>query len=175
MWNGTKGALTFFGRSEFTAEETTLTAEQATTLTNFVGLTAAEMYPWLANPDGSYTVRGKVEDFGGGEVLIDETYYHVGPGSGFTGPDEPFVEDASWSRLREVSLSYTINSQGLRDATFIEGITITATGRNLALWTDYTGNDPDQNLTGANNNGIGLDYFQNPSTRSYQIALNLRF
>ena len=175
MWNGTKGALTFFGRSDITGVETTLTAEQATTLTNFNGLTAAELYPWLENSDGTYTIRGEVRDFGGGDVLIDESYYNSGPGSGFTGPDEPFVEDASWARLREMSLSYRIGDDILGNSNFIESLTITLTGRNLILWTDYTGNDPDQNLTGAGNNGFGLDYFQNPSTRSYQVALNFTF
>ena len=44
---------------------------------------------------------------------------------------------------------------------------------NLFLITNYDGNDPDQSLNGAGQNGLGLDYFQNPSVRTIRIALNL--
>ncbi len=175
MWNGTKGALTFFGRSEITNQEVTLTSEQATTLLNYVGATAAQLYPHLENSDGTYTIRGEIRDFGGGDVLVDEYYYYVGPGSGFTGPEEEFVEDGSWSRLREVSIGYTLNSEKFKEKTKLGSVTFSFTGRNLLLWTSYEGNDPDQSLSGAGLNGFGLDYFQNPSTKSYMFAVNLNF
>jgi hypothetical protein len=121
-----------------------------------------------------------VKNFGGKDVFLDEYWYRAGPGSGFTGPTEQFVEDASWSRLREVTLSYSIPVK----SGFIKGATVSFTGRNLLLFTNYTGNDPDQNLTGSGANGlgdglgtnaIGLDYFNNPATRSYRVALNINF
>lgn len=171
-WNGTRGALAFFGRAGYTTTETTLTAEQANSLMLFTGQTVAERYPFRENSDGSYTVRGEIKDYGGGDVFIDETFYRIGPGSGFTGPDEQFMEDVTWTRLREVSLSYTI---GNGVAKWLEGATIGFTGRNLLLWTDYTGNDPDTNLTGSGLNGLGLEYFQNPGTRTYKVSLNLNF
>ncbi len=173
-WNGTKGALAFFGRAAFQEVETTLTKEQAETLKIFGGETVANTYSYLQNGDGSFTVRGEIKDFGGGEVFLDESWYYNGPGSGFTGPDEQFIEDASWVRLREVSLSYTFN-KNLLNVNWLENATLSFTGRNLVLWTDYTGNDPDTNLTGSGLNGLGLDYFQNPSTRTYKLALNLTF
>lgn len=175
MWNGTRGALTFFGRTDESAEETTLTGEQAATLLNYQGQTVAAAYAGSQNADGTYTVRGSIENFGGGDVFLDEYWYRQGPGSGFTGPSEQFVEDASWTRLREVSLSYDLTSDKLKEKTKIQAAKITFTGRNLLLFTDYTGNDPDQSLNGPANNGIGLDYFQNPSTRTYQFTLNLTF
>ena len=53
-----------------------------------------------------------------------------------------WIEDASFTRLREVSLSWTLPSAwsgviGARAASF------TLAGRNLATWTDYTGLDPE--------------------------------
>jgi hypothetical protein len=48
------------------------------------------------------------------------------------------------------------------------------TGRNLLLWTPYQGIDPDTNLTGTTN-GRGLDYFQNPNTKSIIFKLTLAF
>ena len=124
------------------------------------------------NADGSYTVRGEIKDYGAGQVFVDEQFYRNGPGSGFTGPEEEFVEDATWSRLREVTLSYNF---GNNLTNWLRGASLSFTGRNLLLWTDYQGNDPDTNLTGAGQNGFGLDYFQNPGTRTYRIALNLNF
>jgi hypothetical protein len=72
-------------------------------------------------------------------------------------------------------LSYDLSSDKLKEVTKIQAAKITFTGRNLLLFTDYSGNDPDQNLSGSGNNGFGLDYFQNPSTRTYQFTLNLTF
>ncbi|HNP20304.1 MAG TPA: SusC/RagA family TonB-linked outer membrane protein [Fulvivirga sp.] len=174
IWNGTKGALAYFGRAGYTNHTTTLTAAQANTLLDYEGLTAANAYAGYANSDGTYTIRGYVKDFGGGEVLIDETYYWSGPGSGFTGPSEQFIEDATWTRLRELTLSYNFGGLDALTKVGIKKASLSLTGRNLFIWTDYTGIDPDTNLSGASN-GFGLDYFNNPSTRSYIVTLNVTF
>lgn len=177
MWNGTKGALAYFGRAGYTGEFTTLTAEQANSLNTWFGTTVAQEYPYTQNADGTYTVRGSIEDFGGGDVFLDQWWYVSGPGSGFTGPTENFMEDASWARLRELTLTYSINSEKFRDMTKLQSASFSFTGRNLILWTDYTGVDPDSNLAGAGgaSNGFGLDYFQNPSTRSFIFTISLTY
>ncbi len=174
MWNGTRGALFFFGRAAATDVTTTLSKEQAESLKIYGGKTVAEQYPFAQNADGSYTVRGKVDNFGKQEVFVEEQWHRVGLGSGFTGPEEQFVEDASWTRLREVSLAWRFDPKkwGLKA---IAGGNLTVTGRNLLLFTDYQGNDPDTSLNGPGNNAIGLDYFQNPATRTYRVSLNLTF
>lgn len=181
IWNGTKGALYFFGRHEDQAHTTTLTAAEASTLKIFGGTTvsdwiAAGGYP-SANvaSDGSVTIRGKKANFGGGEVFLDEIWYRSGPGSGFTGPSGQFVEDATWTRLREVTLSYNLNSKGFKNATGFQSAQFTITGRNLFLWTNYSGIDPDTNLTGASGSGFGLDYFNNPSTRSFLFSIKVTY
>jgi hypothetical protein len=46
-------------------------------------------------------------------------------------------------------------------------------GRNLHTWTDYTGIDPESNLGGAAVLIQGIDYFNNPQTRSFVISLGL--
>ena len=134
----------------------TLTAAQANSLEIWPGGTVAANYPNNENPDGSFDVRGEINDFGGGEVFLDEYWYDWGPGSGFTGPSETFVEETSWIRMRELSLGYNFASM-FNDGLF-SNFSLTFTGRNLGLWTDYSGVDPDTNLTGATN-GFGLDYF----------------
>ncbi|MCB0676466.1 MAG: hypothetical protein KDC30_07265, partial [Saprospiraceae bacterium] len=48
------------------------------------------------------------------------------------------------------------------------------TARNLLLLTDYTGIDPETNLSGASNS-FGRDYFNTPNTRSYGANLVVTF
>jgi hypothetical protein len=43
-------------------------------------------------------------------------------------------------------------------------------GRNLMTWTDYRGLDPESNLGGAEYLTQGVDYFNNPQTRSFVLA-----
>jgi outer membrane receptor protein involved in Fe transport len=175
MWNGTKGALAYFGRADITDVTTTVSASDATTLKNYSESTVAEYYPYARNNDGSYTIRGEIKDFGAGNVIVDEDYYLSGPGSGFTGPSEQFIEDGSWYRFREIRLSYNLRKEKLNGFLGMTNVKFYATVNNAFLFTKYTGNDPNQNLTGAGNNGSGLDYFQNPSTRTYRVGVNLSF
>jgi TonB-linked SusC/RagA family outer membrane protein len=179
VWNGTKGALYFFGTHGDQDWTTTLSAEEGQNINNYLGLTVQQMidaglYPQtFKNDDGTYTVRGYVEDFGGGEVLIDQSYFWSGPGSGFTGAGEQFVEDGSFVRLREATLSY--NWQGeFVERIGLSSVDLSVTGRNLLLFTDYSGIDPETNLTGPSN-GQGLDYFNNPNTRSYRFTVRLNY
>lgn len=172
IWNGTKGALSYFGTAAVTAQQTTITGDQARSITNYDGNTIASAY--APNSDGTYTFRGYLQDFGAGQRAIDQSWYRNGPGSGFTGPSEQFVEHVSWTRLREVSLSYSLASEFVRNATHLSSIDLAVTGRNLVLWTNYSGIDPETNLTGVSN-GRGLDYFNNPSTRSIIFSLKLTY
>ena len=180
IWNGTRGALNVFGRPESTGNTIVLTAAEAATLRTVTGQTvdqliAAGDYPSAnRNGDGSVRFRGNKANFGGGTVLLDENWYS-GLGGGFGGADEQFIEDATWTRLREVTLSYTLNTKGFQNLTGLQSMQFTFTGRNLFLWTDYTGIDPDTNLTGASLNGFGLDYFNNPATRSYIFTLKMTY
>ena len=92
---------------------------------------------------------------------------------GFGGISEDNVYDGSYIKLREISLSYKLSEKILNQIGF-SNIVITASGRNLLLLTKYPGIDPETNLTG-DSNGIGLDYFNQPFTRSYALSLRLTF
>jgi len=67
---------------------------------------------------------------------------------------EYWVEDGSFVKLREVAATYTFGSAGIRRV-FRDGIDLTVSGRNLAVWTDYSGYDPEINLFGTNAGGLG--------------------
>lgn len=172
MWGGTRGALFNFGTHADTDHEVTLTAAEAAVLKNYSGATI-DTYGYIPNTDGSYTIRGYRKDFGGGEVIVDESWW-TSLGGGFGSQAEDFIEKAQWTRLRELSLGYTLNSEGFRSKTKLTSIEISLTGRNLMLWTDFKGNDPETNLSGASN-GRGLEYFNNPSTRSYLVSFKINY
>jgi TonB-linked SusC/RagA family outer membrane protein len=119
------------------------------------------------------TFRGVVRDFGAGPVALTEPWY-LGDGGFFSGGnDEFYIEDGSWTRLRELQIAYNLNGPVL-DNIGLQSAEISFTGRNLILWSPFEGNDPDTNLEGVSK-ARGIDYFNNPSTRSYVFTLLLKF
>ena len=93
----------------------------------------------------------------------------------YRGVTEVFVQDASWIRLRTLSLSYNIPSNWLKGS-FVKGASIAFTGNNLWLSTPYNGFDPEAsdaiagNLTASSQAG-----FTYPQLRSYLFSINVTF
>lgn len=160
VWNGTRSALTTIG----TAAETGVATTAKTALKTFDGKTIA----------AGTTFRGSVADFGAGPVALTQAWYSdIGGGFGSaTGPQ--FFEDGTRTRLREIALGYSLTGPGFRQKTKLQSIDFSITGRNIVLWTHYKGIDPETNLTGPTN-GRGLDYFNNPSTRSYLFTIKINY
>jgi len=159
MWNGTYGVLNYFGTAADVSNEVTATAD-------------IKDYNGAIIPAGT-TFRGAIKDFGAGPVALTQAWYTT-TGGGFGPLAEQFIFDASWTRLRKVTIGYTLKSKGFRDATKLSALDISFSGRNLALWTNWKGIDPETNLTGASN-GRGLEYFNNPNTRSYLFSLRITY
>ncbi|MCB0472288.1 MAG: TonB-dependent receptor, partial [Flavobacteriaceae bacterium] len=119
-------------------------------------------------------VRGNIQDHGGGPVLLDQSWYtSLGGGFGGSVINEFAVSDASWTRLRELSLAYSLNSKWLEKAG-LESVKLSITGRNLALWSKIKGIDPDISQFGT---GLakGIDYFTNPSSKSIVFGININY
>ena len=62
--------------------------------------------------------------------------------AGVLGNDVGFVEDASFVKLRELSVTYLVPER-FAGRVGAKGLSVTLAGRNLATWTDYTGFDPE--------------------------------
>lgn len=90
----------------------------------------------------------------------------------FQSPGEG-VFDASWVRLRELSLNYALPKSLLSKTPFGK-VEIGVNGRNLWLRTDVPHIDPETNLTGATNSQ-GLEFNTMPNARSYGAVLRLTF
>ncbi len=109
----------------------------------------------------------------------------TGPGTsnkypGLRSTNQPFegrftdfiIEDASYIRLKSVSLSYTFNMKRVK---YIESLKIFASGSNLITLTNYTGYDPEINSRGDNSMSPGVDSGSIPQFRSFSTGFNINF
>ncbi len=92
----------------------------------------------------------------------------------YRGVTENFVEDASWIRLRTLSLSYGLPAK-LFKGTLIQNASVAFTGTNLLLWTDYTGYDPETSSFSAGSNVDAFTGFTYPAVRSFLLSVNVNF
>lgn len=123
--------------------------------------------------DGGAVVRGNIRDFGAGPVLLDQAWYTT-LGQGFSALQEQFIVDGSWTRIREATLAYSWSGAWLKDKLRLSSVNLSATGRNLFLWTDVVGIDPETSLNGTGN-GRGQDYFNNPNSRSVVFTVRINY
>ncbi|GLC27679.1 SusC/RagA family TonB-linked outer membrane protein [Roseisolibacter agri] len=84
-----------------------------------------------------------------------------------------FIEKADFVKLREVSLAVTI-PQRLIARTGASAAQLIVSGRNLGLWTDYTGYDPEVNSYGGRD-FVRVDAYAAPMTRRLSGQINLTF
>lgn len=86
---------------------------------------------------------------------------------------EKFVYDASFIRLRSVSLGYDLSR--FVENTFIRRLTVSAIANNVLMIKKYLDNlDPESQIS-VSDNFHGIDTHSLPTTRSYGINLNVRF
>jgi hypothetical protein len=87
---------------------------------------------------------------------------------------EHSVQDASWIRLRNVSLSYRL-PQRLLAGVPVSSATIGLTGRNLFVDTPFRGYDPEGQVFSAGSSIYGITGLNIPPTRSLTFQVNLRY
>ncbi len=129
---------------------------------NYVGANATKTYVGVDD-------QGKART--GSPVQLSKTWYT----GTFVSVDENWVEDASWLRLRNVYLGYSIPESLLRPL-HIKGAEITIAGRNVWLHTKYTGIDPEVSSAGSGPNGaVGIDVNSVPNTKSWETSIKIKF
>ena len=97
---------------------------------------------------------------------------------------EYWIEDGTFVKLRELAASYTLDAAPVRRY-FKDGIDLTLSGRNLYVWTKYSGYDPEINLFGTNAGGIGsvqttaadrgFDFGGYPIPRTWSLSARFTF
>jgi hypothetical protein len=153
VWNGTRGALYFFG----THQDTEARGQQRT---------IGEDY-YL-----NITQEGVAGPGAGLPFTLNQAWYQ-GLGGSFGGPSSQDVVDGGFVKLREISVAYTLSGDPVSRLLGLSSIDLRLAGRNLATWTDYPGADPETNLSGAQGQIIGYDYFNNPQARSFVFSVGL--
>ncbi len=89
-------------------------------------------------------------------------------------PNGAFVEDGSFVRLRDVSL--TLKLQKLMKIKYLDKVDLTVSGRNLLTFTDYSGMDPEAaSVSALNTYTRGLDQYAFPNFRSFHAGLKIGF
>ncbi len=144
LWNGTYARLNRIGKTQESAD----------------------------GRDKSFVIEGVKADGTQNDIPVSAiSYFSTFKGDGGAYAVENAIQDGSWVRLREVSLSYTLP----KFTKYLNGLTVYATGRNLWLSTEYKGVDPETSLTGAGSSIGGFDYFNMPGARSYIVGLRTNF
>jgi hypothetical protein len=146
VWNGTKGALYNYGTHADTEVR-------------------GQTFTWAVWSGQPTVGPGASTAF-----AFDEAWFR-GLGGGFGAVEAQFIEDGSYVKLREIALDYTVPGR-YAQLIGMGSVGIRLAGRNLRTWTDYTGIDPETNLTGTSPLR-GQDYFNNPQTRQFSVSISL--
>ena len=91
--------------------------------------------------------------------------------AGLMGTDAGYIQDASFTKLREVSVSIGVPERYLSRFGF-GGATLTFAGRNLKTWTKYKGLDPEIYEQGGTNFSTD-EFLSQPHVRYYTVRLDL--
>jgi TonB-linked SusC/RagA family outer membrane protein len=108
----------------------------------------------------------------GQAVPIDESWF-TGAGGIFNGPVSQFLEDAGFVKLREISVSLLLDQAWVGRSIGFTSMELRVAGRNLHTWTNYTGVDPETSVLGSATPVQGVEYFNNPQTRSFIFSITL--
>lgn len=81
------------------------------------------------------------------------------------------IDDGSFVKLREISLSYSAG----KISNFISDLTLRLSGRNLISWDNYNGFDPETNAGGGSTIARGIDFGNVPIPRTFAVSLIAKF
>jgi TonB-linked SusC/RagA family outer membrane protein len=157
VWDGTHGILNYFGTSAETLDRTTTNGQFGVNV-------LTDKYPNVAGPGVGVVAFQTPSDW--------QNWYNNN-GGGFGPVGAQFVEDGSYTKLRELSLTYSIEGNIAQWFGGFSSMDVRLAGRNLHTWTKYKGLDPEANLGGAEFLTQGLDYFNNPQVRSFVLSIGL--
>ena len=141
--------------------------------TNAIGRESGILANTLSWRDG-IVGEGVVSDGSGGftpntQEVTAEAWAYAVPRSNA----EANIFDASFVKLRQLSLGYSFNDSVLEKLK-LQGLSISLVGSNLFLWTDVPNIDPEAQGISGGTLLPGLEVTQLPSTRSYGFKINMK-
>jgi hypothetical protein len=82
------------------------------------------------------------------------------------------LEDASYLRLKNVSIGYNIPSR-YTDKVLLGNSRVYVNATNLWTWTKYSGSDPEVSTLDGSTASQGIDFFTLPQVRTIVVGLNI--
>ncbi len=139
------------------------------------------------NNRNPFIVPNSVQDSGttdefGNTIYVDNTTFLTPTNiynywdAGGRDLDAAFLVDKSYVKLRSVVLSWEMPSKWFRNI-FLSGVTVSAFGNNLFLWTPSSNTfiDPEMTTFGNDLEGNFGEYSANPSSRKFGFNVKVKF
>jgi TonB-linked SusC/RagA family outer membrane protein len=126
--------------------------------------------------DGGYYFDNKFEDVMNrwqqpGDVTHQPRASYDGT-SGARDVSSRFVEDGSYVRLQEVTFGYKL-PRSIAQRARLTDARLYVSGRNLKIWTDFLGYDPDVNSNGSSSNtSLGTDFYAYPRAKTISVGIS---
>lgn len=98
--------------------------------------------------------------------IPSEYYFH-----GLFGFTENYVYDASYTKLREVRLSYNLPTSWANRLMGARAATVALTGRNLYMWKKVPNIDPEFAYSSRNDQGIEVNMSPNPRSLGFNVRI----
>lgn len=98
-------------------------------------------------------------------------------GRWLNGDSRAYMESATYLKLREVSLTYTVPPSSLRSLLggWMNSLSLRLSGRNLLTFTDYSGLDPEVSNFGNQAIARNIDVAPFPPSRSFWFSVDVGF
>lgn len=172
IFNGTDYYMTLAGMSKRSLDRESLTltgvAKNPVTL-------ALESKTFTYESGKSYNITtssGAVQQRYGNDII--RNYW----GTYFPLETANFITKTNWLRLRSVSLTYNMPKQIINRQKVFKDMSVTISGNNLLLLTNYKGMDPETSVAGSGvvgSSSAGIDYCGVPATAGVSVGLNITF
>ena len=92
--------------------------------------------------------------------------------STFPSPSDQYVEDASYLRIKQLTLGYDLDMNRL-DRRFIKSARVYLRAVNLFTLTNYSWYDPEVNTFGNSGLNLGIERNSYPQVRTFSLGLNI--
>ena len=158
--NDVKGALWSYGTHKDTETRATCTSGGCTGNLQTFG-----QWGWYHGP--------VVGPGAGLAVPIGQDYYRGDAACPFSTIEEACLEPHGFVKLREISVTYTLDQPWVQSFIGVSSVDIRISARNLHTWTKWTGYDPETSGGGSTDPIQGSEYFGNPQTRSFVFTITL--
>ncbi len=143
----------------------------------FDGQSGGNIYNHTRQWGAREAATGDVDQYGKSEAEMKPTIYyrdlyHVNAANDY------YVEDASYMKLRELSVKYNVSSLVDLRSVGINGLQVGIVGRNLITWTDYQGYDPEVGYGGGTLGSAvnaRVDSYGYPNYRTFSFTLDVDF